>query len=111
METPLFLCYDEINKGRDHMGGFCVMLLIFFCVGWILVAYTVTMFVPVVTIYNGVISLLCLILYLILKKKKIFTKYDQGYKHVLSKILQYGLILIGIGSLLICSILAFLCFF
>lgn len=111
METPLFLCYDEINKGRDHMGGLCVMLLMFFCVGWILVAYAVTMFVPVVTIYNGVMALLCLVLYLILKRKQIFTKYTEGYKHVLFTILKYGLILFGIGSLLICTILAFLWFF
>ena len=108
METPLFLCYDEINKGRDHMGGLCVMLLIFFCVGWILVAYALTIFIPVVTIYNGVVAVLCLILFWILKRKQIFSKYTEGYKHILSIILQYGLILIGIGSLLICSILAFM---
>lgn len=77
------------------MGGLCVMLLMFFCVGWILVAYAVTMFVPVVAIYNGVVALLCFILYLILKKKNVFTKYSEGYKHVLSMILQYGLILVG----------------
>lgn len=91
-----------------NMGLLCLLLFMFLCVGWVLLAFVATMLVPVVTVYNGVVALLCFILYQFLKKKQFFTKYPEGWKRVLSMILKYAIILFGIGSFLICGILAFL---
>ena len=71
------------------MGGLCVLLLMMFCVGWILCVF---------------------FLYFVLRKKSVFTKYTEGYKHVLSSILKYGLIVYGSISLVFSIILAILNF-
>ncbi len=92
------------------MGGLCVMLLMFFCVSWILVAYIATILTPLVVVYNGIASVVCFCVYFILRSKDVFKKYTEGYKHVLSMILKYGLLLYGISSASICIILGFLWF-
>ena len=51
-----------------------------------------------------------LFLYFVLRKKSVFTKYTEGYKHVLSSILKYGLIVYGSISLVFSIILAILNF-
>ena len=74
------------------MGGLCVLLLMMFCVGWILCVFFLSMLIPLLIIYNGIVSIVCFILYFVLRKKSVFTKYTEGYKHVLSIVLKYFLI-------------------
>lgn len=56
------------------------------------------------------IGIVCFILYFVLRKKSVFTKYTEGYKHVLLSILKYGLIVYGSISLVFSIILAILNF-
>lgn len=70
-----------------------------FCVGWILCVFFLSMLIPLLIIYNGIVGIVCFILYFVLRKKSVFTKYTEGYKHVLSSILKYGLIVYGSISL------------
>lgn len=104
---PLLMCYIYIKEG-DYMGGLCVLLLMMFCVGWILCVFFLSMLIPLLIIYNGIVGIVCIILYFVLRKKSVFTKYTEGYKHILSSILKYGLIVYGSISLLFSIILAVL---
>lgn len=88
------------------MGGLCVLLLMMFCVGWILCVFFLSMLIPLLIIYNGIVGIVCLILYFVLRKKSVFTKYTEGYKHVLSIVLKYFLIVYGSISLVFSIILA-----
>ena len=81
------------------MGGLCVLLLMMFCVGWILCVFFLSMLIPLLIIYNGIVGVVCVILYFVLRKKSVFTKYSEGYKHILSSILKYGLLVYGSISL------------
>ena len=92
------------------MSGLCVLLLMIFCVGWILCVFFLSMLIPLLIIYNGIVGVVCVILYFVLRKKSVFTKYTEGYKHVLSSILKYGLIVYGSISLVFSIILAVLNF-
>ena len=92
------------------MGGLCVFLLMLFCAIWILCMLFLSIFIPLVVIYNGIVGIVCLVVYFILKKKQFFTKYTEGYKYVLSRILKYGLIIFSIVSILFAIILAILLF-
>ena len=85
---PLLICYIQ-NKEGDYMGGLCVLLLMMFCVGWILCVFFLSMLIPLLIIYNGIVGIVCIILYFVLRKKSVFTKYTEVYKHVLSVILKY----------------------
>ena len=69
-----------------------------------------SIFIPLVVIYNGIVGIVCLVVYFILKKKQFFTKYTEGYKYVLSRILKYGLLIFGIVSIIFAIILAILLF-
>ena len=86
------------------MGGLCVLLLMMFCVGWILCVFFLSMLIPLL------IGIVCFILYFVLRKKSVFTKYTEGYKHVLSIVLKYFLIVYGSISLVFSIILAILNF-
>lgn len=66
--------------------------------------------IPLLILYNGIVGVVCVILYFVLRKKSVFTKYAEGYKHVLSSILKYGLIVYGSISLVFSIILAVLNF-
>ena len=103
----LLICYSWFKEG-DFMGGLCVLLLMMFCVGWILCVFFLSMLIPLLIIYNGIVGIVCFILYFVLRKKSVFTKYTEGYKHVLSTILKYGLIVYGSISLVFSIILAIL---
>lgn len=92
------------------MGGLCALLLMMFCVGWILCVFFLSMLIPLLIIYNGIVGVVCVILYFVLRKKGIFIKYTEGYKHVLSIILKYFLIVYGSISLVFSIILAILNF-
>ena len=92
------------------MGGLCVLLLMMFCVGWILCVFFLSMLIPLLIIYNGIVGIVCIILYFVLCKKGVFTKYTEGYKHVLSVVLKYGLLVYGSISLVFSIILAILNF-
>ena len=70
------------------MGGLCVLLLMMFCVGWILCVFFLSMLIPLLILYNGIVGIVCFILYFVLRKKSVFNKYTEGYKHVLSSILK-----------------------
>ena len=85
------------------MGGLCVLLLMMFCVGWILCVFFLSMLIPLLILYKGIVGIVCFILYFVLRKKSVFTKYTEGYKHVLSSILKYGLVFFG-SILLVFSI-------
>lgn len=69
-----------------------------------------SMLIPLLIIYNGIVGIVCLILYFVLRKKSVFTKYTEGYKHVLSIVLKYFLIVYGSISLVFSIILAILNF-
>ena len=60
------------------MGGLCVLLLMMFCVGWILCVFFLSMLIPLLIIYNGIVGVVCVILYFVLRKKGVFTKYAEG---------------------------------
>lgn len=92
------------------MGGLCVLLLMMFCVGWILYVFFLSMLIPLLIIYNGIVGIVCIILYFVLRKKSVFIKYAEGYKHVLSIVLKYFLIVYGSISLVFSIILAILNF-
>lgn len=92
------------------MGGLCVLLLMMFCVGWILCVFFLSMLIPLLILYNGIVGVVCVILYFVLRKQSVFTKYTEGYKQVLSSILKYGLIVYGSISLVFSIILAVLNF-
>lgn len=51
------------------MGGLCVLLLMMFCVGWILCVFFLSMLIPLLIIYNGIVGVVCVILYFVLRKK------------------------------------------
>lgn len=68
------------------MGGLCVLLLMMFCVGWILCVFFLSMLIPLLILYNGIVGI------------------------VLSSILKYGLIVYGSISLVFSIILAILNF-
>lgn len=68
------------------------------------------MLIPLLILYNGIVGVVCVILYFVLLKKSVFTKYAEGYKHVLSIILKYFLIVYGSISLVFSIILAVLNF-
>ena len=51
------------------MGGICVILLMLFCAIWILCMLFLSIFIPLVAIYNGIVGLVCLVVYFILRKK------------------------------------------
>ena len=70
------------------MGGLCVFLLMLFCAIWILCMLFLSILIPLVVIYNGIVGIVCLVVYFILKKKQFFTKYTEGYKYVLSRIIK-----------------------
>lgn len=89
------------------MGGLCVLLLMMFCVGWILCVFFLSMLIPLLILYNGIVGIVCFILYFVLRKKSVFTKYTEGYKHVLSSILKYGLIVYGSISLVFSIIFSY----
>lgn len=74
------------------MGGLCVLLLMMFCVGWILCVFFLSMLIPLLILYNGIVGIICFILYFVLRKKSVFTNIAEGYKHVLSIILKYLLL-------------------
>ena len=57
------------------MGGLCVLLLMMFCVGWILCVFFLSMLIPLLILYNGIVGIVCFILYFVLRKKSVFTKY------------------------------------
>ena len=61
-------------------------------------------------INNGIVGIVCIILYFVLRKKSVFIKYAEGYKHVLSIVLKYFLIVYGSISLVFSIILAVLNF-
>ena len=88
------------------MGGLCVLLLMMFCVGWILCVFFLSMLIPLLILYNGIVG----VVYFVLRKQSVFTKYTEGYKHVLSIILKYFLIVYGSISLVFSIILAVLNF-
>lgn len=92
------------------MGGLCVLLLMMFCVGWILCVFFLSMLIPLLIIYNGIVGIVCIILYFVLRKKSVFIKYAEGYKHVLFIVLKYFLIVYGSISLVFSIILAILNF-
>lgn len=92
------------------MGGICVILLSLFCVGWVLCMMFLSYLLPILIIYNAIAGILCLALFGYFKRKRIFEKYRNGYKHVLSAILKYVLVVYGIFSLLFSGVLAVLCF-
>ena len=92
------------------MGGICVILLMLFCAIWILCMLFLSIFIPLLVVYNGIVGIAFLVVYFILKKKQFFTKYTEGYKYVLSRILKYGLIIFSIISILFAIILAILLF-
>ena len=92
------------------MGGLCVLFLMLFCVVWILCMLFLSIFLPLLVIYNGIVGIVCLVVYFILNKKQFFEKYTEGYKYVLSRILKYGLIIFGIISILFAIILGILLF-
>lgn len=79
------------------MGGLCVILLMIFCAIWILCMLFLSIFIPLLVVYNGIVGIVCLVVYFILKKKQFFTKYTEGYKYILSWILKYGLIYLQHG--------------
>ena len=60
--------------------------------------------------HNGIVGIVCIILYFVLRKKSVFIKYAEGYKHVLSIVLKYFLIVYGSISLVFSIILAILNF-
>ena len=97
-------------KEGDIMGGLCVLLLMMFCVGWILCVFFLSMLIPLLIIYNGIVGIVCIVLYFVLRKKSVFIKYAEGYKHVLSIVLKYFLIVYGSISLVFSIILAILNF-
>ena len=68
------------------------------------------MLIPLLIIYNGIVGIVCIILYFVLRKKSVFIKYAEGYKHVLSIVLKYFLIVYGSISLVFSIILAILNF-
>ena len=39
------------------MGGLCVLLLMMFCVGWILCVFFLSMLIPLLIIYNGIVGI------------------------------------------------------
>ena len=92
------------------MGGICVIFLTLFCVGWVLFMLFLSIFLPILVIYNGIVGSVCLVVYFILKKNQFFTKYTDGYKYALSRILKYGLIIFSFSSILFAIILAILLF-
>lgn len=92
------------------MGGLCVILLMIFCAIWILCMLFLSIFIPLLVVYNGIVGIVCLVVYFILKKKQFFTKYTEGYKYILSWILKYGLIIFSMVSILFAIILAILLF-
>ena len=38
------------------MGGLCVLLLMMFCVGWILCVFFLSMLIPLLILYNGIVG-------------------------------------------------------
>lgn len=50
------------------MGGLCVLLLMMFCVGWILCVFFLSMLIPLLIIYNGIVGIVCIILYVVLRQ-------------------------------------------
>lgn len=57
-----------------------------------------------------IVGIVCIVLYFVLRKKSVFIKYAEGYKHVLSIVLKYFLIVYGSISLVFSIILAILNF-
>ena len=49
------------------MGGLCVLLLMMFCVGWILCVFFLSMLIPLLILYNGIVGVVCVILYFVLR--------------------------------------------
>ena len=92
------------------MGGICVILLMLFCAIWILCMLFLSIFIPLLVVYNGIVDIAFLVVYFILKEKQFFTKYTEGYKYILSRILKYGLLIFGIVSIIFAIILAILLF-
>ena len=92
------------------MGGICVILLMLFCTIWFLCMLFLSIFIPLLVVYNGIVGIAFLVVYFILRKKQFFTKYTEGYKHVLSSVLKYGLLVYGSISLVFSIILAILNF-
>ena len=82
------------------MGGICVILLSMFCVGWVLCMLFLSCLLPILIIYNVIAGEVCLGLCYYLKRKLVFEKYRDGYKHILSVILKYVLIIYGIIAIL-----------
>lgn len=108
---PLYSCYNQIKLGSVIlMGGICVVLLMLFCAIWILCMLFLSIFIPLLVVYNGIVGIAFLVVYFILKKKQFFTKYTEGYKYILSRILKYGLLIFGIVSIIFAIILAILLF-
>ena len=97
-----------MNKYKLYMILGIVVLVL--SVGWILCVFFLSMLIPLLIIYNGIVGIVCIILYFVLCKKGVFTKYTEGYKHVLSVVLKYFLIVYGSISLVFSIILAILNF-
>ena len=56
------------------MGGLCVLLLMMFCVGWILCVFFLSMLIQLLNIYNGNVGIISIIIYFVLRKKSVLTK-------------------------------------
>lgn len=92
------------------MGGVCVLLVSLFCIGWVLCMLLLSCLLPTLIIYNAIVGIVCLILYFYLKRKRLFEKYRDGYKHVFAVILKFILLIYAIISLLFSTVLGVLCF-